>query len=63
MATLTATTRRRLVAAAASIAMLAVPARGLAQDAVYTLVDLGTLGGSAKRGARHQSRRAGRRIG
>lgn len=61
MVTLTAATCGRLVVAAASIAMLAVPTRGLAQDAVYTLVDLGTLGGD--RSAALGINRAGQVVG
>src|SRR5437762_5594822 len=46
MVTRKATTGGRWVGAAVSIAMLLVPASGLAQDAAYRLVDLGTLGGN-----------------
>jgi len=46
MATMTATMLGRWGVAAASIAMLLIPAGGFAQDAVYTLTDLGTLGGN-----------------
>ena len=46
MVTRKATTGGRWVGAAVSIAMLLVPASGLAQDAAYTLADLGTLGGN-----------------
>jgi len=46
MGTRTTTTGGRWVVGAVSIAMLLVPASGLAQNATYTLVDLGTLGGN-----------------
>ena len=45
MATMTATMFGRWGVAAVSIAMSLVPAGGFAQDAGYTLTDLGTLGG------------------
>ena len=46
MVTRTTTTSGRWIVAAASSAMLLAPASGFAQDAAYTLKDLGTLGGS-----------------
>jgi probable HAF family extracellular repeat protein len=46
MVTMTATSSGRFAIAAFSIAMLLIPARGFAQDAAYTLLDLGTLGGN-----------------
>jgi probable HAF family extracellular repeat protein len=46
MVTMTATTVARLVVAAIWSVVLLVPAHGFAQDSSYTLIDLGTLGGT-----------------